>query len=253
MALSWRWLSVLHRLKKIGDKPKVDYEPIRKNFQTDTMSDTVILLHGAGRSPRSMERMAKALTQQGYRIRNLGYPSRQLPIKGLAAHIGVQIDRLQLDQPTKIHFVTHSLGGIVLRYLLQNDAPPNLGRVVMLAPPNQGAVLADIFGRLPFFDWILGPVGAQIGTKPDSVPNILGPANFEVGIIAGNRSFNPLFSPLIPGPDDGRVAVESSKLAGMADFLVLPCIHPLIMNYKEVIRQAIHFLQHGCFERANAA
>jgi hypothetical protein len=144
--------------------------------------------------------------------------------------------------------VTHSLGGIVLRYFLKHNRPENLGRVVMLAPPNQGAELTDIFGRLPFYSWILGPVGSQLGTGLDSLPNTLGPADYEVGIIAGNRSLNPLFSPLIPGPDDGRIAVRRTRLAGMTDFLVLPCIHPLIMNYKQVIRQTIHFMMQGCFD-----
>jgi hypothetical protein len=198
-----------------------------------------------------MGRMAKALAQQRYQVHNLGYPSHRLPIEGLANHIGEQIAELQLDHQRKIHFVTHSLGGIVLRSYLKSSRPQNLGRVVMQAPPNQGATLADIFGGLPFSHWFLGPMGAQIGTRADSLPNTLGPVDYEVGIIAGNRSFNPLFSPLIPGPDDGRVAVESTKLDGMTDFLVLPCIHPLIMNYREVIRQTIHFLQQGYFERAH--
>jgi hypothetical protein len=200
-----------------------------------------------------MERMAKALVQQGYQVHNLGYPSRRMPIEGLADHIRKQINKRQLDQQMKLHFVTHSLGGIVLRCYLKFNHTPNLGRVVMLAPPNQGAALADIFGRVPLFDWILGPVGAQICTRADSVPNTLGPADYEVGVIAGNRSFNPIFSPLIPGPDDGRVAVESTKLAGMSDFLALPCIHPLIMNYRVVIEQTAHFLQQGCFKHAYAA
>jgi len=121
----------------------------------------------------------------------------------------------------------------------------------MLAPPNQGAELADFFSRLPFFDWILGPVGIQLGTGPDSIPNSLGPVDYEVGVIAGNHSFNPLFSALIPGPDDGLIAVERTRLAGMTDFLVLPCIHPLIMSYKRVIRQTAHFLAQGCFDHPN--
>jgi pimeloyl-ACP methyl ester carboxylesterase len=216
------------------------------------MADDVILLHGAGRSSRSMERMAKALGQHGYQVHNLSYPTRRMPIKGLANHIGAQITKCQLDQQTRIHFVTHSLGGIVLRCYLNSVRPQNLGRVVMLAPPNRGSTLADKFERLPFYHWILGPVGAQIGTEVDNTPNILGPADYEVGIIAGNRSFNPILSYLIPGPDDGRVAIESTKLEGMADFLVLPCIHPLIMNYRIVIEQTIHFLQLGRFEHAHA-
>ena len=217
------------------------------------MKDNVVLLHGAGRSRYSMMRMAKALDREGYRVHNLGYPSRQAPIEALGELVERQINELGLDPKVKIHFATHSLGGIVLRYLLKYERPPNLGRVVMLAPPNQGANLADIFEHLPFYNWILGPVGTQIGTKPESIPNTLGPANFEVGIIAGKRSANPFLSIMIPGKDDGRIAVESTKLAGMADFLVLPCIHPLIMNDKHVIRQSIHFLAHGCFDHAHPA
>jgi hypothetical protein len=197
--------------------------------------------------------MAKALQQEGYRVHNLGYPSRKAPIEILGEFVESQINDLGLSPKSKIHFITHSLGGIVIRYLIKNERPPNLGRVVMLAPPNQGANLADKFEYLPFYNWILGPAGIQIGTRPDSIPNILGPADFEVGIIAGNRSANPIFSLMIPGTDDGRIAVESTKLIGMTDFLVLPCIHPLIMNDKHAIRQSIHFLAHGCFDHAHPA
>lgn len=200
-----------------------------------------------------MRRMAKALGREGYRVHNLGYPSRQAPIEVLSELVERQINKLGLNPEVKIDFITHSLGGIVLRYLLRDQRPPNLGRVVMLAPPNQGANLANIFEHFPFYKWILGPVGTQIGTGPDSIPNILGPADFEVGIIAGNRSANPFLSTMIPGIDDGRISVESTKLAGMADFLVLPCIHPLIMNDKQVIRQSIHFLAYGCFDHAHPA
>ena len=211
------------------------------------MIDAVVLLHGSGRSLHSMGRMAKVLSQQDYQVYNLGYPSRRLAIDGLAEHISNQIAKLQLDQCTKIHFVTHSLGGIVLRFYLEFNHLPTLGRVVMLSPPNQGSELADIFGRIPFYNWLIGPVGTQIGTNPDSLPNSLGSVDYPVGIIAGNRSFNPLFSPLIPGPDDGRISVTGTKLAGMVDFIEVPCIHPLIMNCRLVIQQTIHFLQQGCF------
>jgi pimeloyl-ACP methyl ester carboxylesterase len=197
--------------------------------------------------------MAKALGREGYRVHNFGYPSRQAPIEVLMDVVKMQISELGLNPKDRIHFITHSLGGIVLRYLIKHQRPPNLGRVVMLAPPNQGATLADIFEHLPFYNWILGPTGMQIGTKPDSIPNVLGPADFEVGIIAGNCSVNPFLSIMIPGADDGRISVESTKLAGMADFLVLPCIHPLIMNDKHVISQSIHFLAHGCFDHAHPA
>ena len=217
------------------------------------MKDNVVLLHGAGRSRRSMKRMAKALDREGYQVYNLGYPSRKAPIEVLGELVERQINELGFDPRLKIHVVTQSLGGILLRYLLRHQRPPNLGRVVMLAPPNQGANLTDIFECFPLYNWILGPIGTQIGTKSDSIPNTLGPADFEVGIIAGSRSANPIFSAMIPGTDDGRIAVESTRLAGMADFLVLPCIHTLIMNYSSVIYQTIHFLAYGSFDHPHDA
>jgi pimeloyl-ACP methyl ester carboxylesterase len=220
------------------------------------MVDSVVLLHGAGRSPRSMRRIEKALSQHSYQVHNLGYPSRSATIEELANHIEEQIRYIQRHTETKTHFVTHSLGGIILRCFLRSKQPSNIGRVVMLAPPNQGAVLADYFGGYSLFQWILGPVGAQIGTGSDSLPMSLGPVDYEVGVIAGNRSLNLLFSLLIPGPDDGRIAVDSTKLTGMTDFIVIPCIHPLIMFSASAINQTIHFLAHGYFqenkERSNS-
>ncbi len=213
------------------------------------MTNGVVLLHGSGRSRFSMMRMANALSKLDYRVYNLGYPSQRLPIERLAERIGDQISKIQLGQLENLHFVTHSLGGIVLRYHLKFSQLPNLGRVVMLAPPNQGSVLADIFQKNLFYGWLIGPAGSQIGTSPDSIPKKLGSADYPVGIIAGNRSINPVFSPLIPGPDDGRISVENTKLDGMADFIVVPYIHPLIMNYQMVIQQTDHFLKQGCFQK----
>jgi hypothetical protein len=121
----------------------------------------------------------------------------------------------------------------------------------MLAPPNQGSTLADIFVRFPFYNWLVGQAGTQIGTGPESLPKTLGPVDYPVGVIAGNRSWNPVLSHLIPGPDDGRISVKSTKLAGMADFIEVPCIHPLIMNSRRVIQECLHFLRQGCFLSKN--
>ena len=197
-----------------------------------------------------MIRMANALSKLNYRVYNLGYPSQSLPIEKQAEYIGNQIAKYKIDEFENLDFVTHSLGGIVLRYFLKFNKLANLGRVVMLAPPNQGLVLDDIFQKNPFYKWLIGPAGNQIGTNRGSIPKSLGPVDYPVGIIAGNRSINPVFSPLLPGPDDGRISVTNTKLAGMADFIEVPYIHPLIMNYRLVIQQTIHFLQQGCFQNA---
>ncbi|HXR48160.1 MAG TPA: hypothetical protein VN784_12045, partial [Candidatus Limnocylindrales bacterium] len=125
---------------------------------------------------------------------------------------------------------------------------PSLGRVVMLAPPNQGSEVADKLGWLFLYRWINGPAGVELGTDTKSAPNKLGPANFPVGVIAGDRSINWINSLLIPGRDDGKVSIERTKLAGMSDHLVIHATHPFIMKNREAIRQTIHFLQFGVFK-----
>ena len=97
------------------------------------------------------------------------------------------------------------------------------------------------------FSEILGPAGKDLGTDLDSFPNRLPPPDFAVGVIAGSRSSNPIGSLLIPGPDDGAVSIESSKLGKASDFLVVDSTHTFIMYDDEVARQTIHFLQTGTF------
>jgi triacylglycerol lipase len=212
----------------------------------------VILLHGLCRTSRSMVKMEHALTEAGYKVRNVDYPSRTASIQKLADDaIGKAVGDCQQDGPTKINFVTHSLGGILVRSYLARHTIPELGRVVMLAPPNQGSEIVDKLGWLFLFIWINGPAGNELGTDKNSTPNKLGPANVPVGIIAGDRSINWINSLLIPGRDDGKVSVERTKLAGMADHLVVHATHPFIMKNHEVIRQTIQFLRAGNFDHSN--
>ncbi len=209
----------------------------------------VILLHGLARSSRSMEKLEKKLITHGYRVVNLDYPSTKHPIEYLAEEIiGGVFAHYSGKSPSKIHFVTHSLGGIILRYYLKNHNLPNLGRVVMLSPPNQGSELVNHLKNTLLFKKINGPAGQQLGTDKNSIPLKLGPVDFELGVIAGNRSFNPLYSAILPGQDDGVVSVERAKVKGMIDFLVTRQTHTFIMQNKKVIEQIIHFLKHGVFK-----
>jgi len=197
-----------------------------------------------------MRTIAKKLGERGYMVINVNYPSRHYKIEELtdiALLAGLEFCRGHGAE--KIHFVTHSLGGILVRYYLARHKIEELGRVVMLAPPNKGSKVVDRFAGMPGYRFVNGPAGYQLGTDANSIPRQLGPANFEVGIITGDRTINLILSSVFDEPNDGKVAVEEAKLEGMKDFLVVHRTHPFIMQGSEVIDQVLNFLELGYFNR----
>ena len=213
--------------------------------------ECVILLHGLGRTSRSLSKMADALLAAGFRPVNLDYPSRKKTIQNLAMEtIGRGLSRCAGMQARTIHFVTHSMGGVLVRCYLSRNRPENLGRVVMLSPPSQGSEAADHLRESALYEWFNGPAGQQLVTGPGGLPEQLGPVDFPLGIITGNQHsfFDAWLADVIPGTDDGKVSVERAKVEGMTDFLVLPYSHPFIMNADETIDQTLHFLRVGRFD-----
>lgn len=210
--------------------------------------DHVILLHGLARTDSSMETLARSLRDAGYVVHNVDYPSRSAGIEPLAERfIAPALTAARQAGATRIHFVTHSMGGILVRAYLARHTVPELGRVVMLGPPNQGSEVVDRIGSWWIFGAINGPAGRELGTGPGSAPNRLGPVTYPVGVIAGRRSINGINSLMIPGPDDGKVSVEHTKVAGMADHIVVAATHPYLMKNPEAIRQVLQFLANGRF------
>ena len=212
-------------------------------------AECVILLHGLARTNGSMEKMAEHLTDEGYHVVNLGYPSRHHAIEMLS-DMAITPALKKCGDKEKINFVTHSLGGILVRQYLAKQEINNLHRVVMLGPPNQGSEVVDKLAGVPGFYWINGDAGMQLGTDANSKPIALGNADFDLGVIAGSSSINLILSYLIPGTDDGKVSVERTKLEGMNDHIVMPVTHPFMMKNKQVIKQVVNYLRYGKFMRS---
>lgn len=223
-------------------------------YESGAAMDTVVLLHGLGRGPLAMKRLEHELRADGYNVINVAYPSQEKDIPTLAEE-ALAPHLTSVEGDGRVHIVTHSLGGILVRqYLKNHGVPARLGRIVMLAPPNQGSEIVDRLSPWKLYRWLNGPAGLQLGTDAASVPNTLGalPAGVEVGIIAGDFSWNPLLSATISGPNDGKVSVARSHLEGQREHIVVRSSHTWLMWRRATIDQVRSFLRDGRFVRPSA-
>jgi pimeloyl-ACP methyl ester carboxylesterase len=216
--------------------------------------EVVILLHGALRRGSSMKLLGKYLERSGYETLSVTYPSNRQTFEELADYLHNELHvSEQFNKATKVHFVTHSMGGIVTRYYLGKNRPANLGRVVMMGPPNQGSEFADFMSETerlkPIFDRIFGPSGAQM-TTGHAHAAAAGKITYDVGVIAGCVSINPLAPWVLEGEHDGIVPVERTKLPGMKDHIVVRATHTMMMYNPNVWKQVGAFLKSGAFDRA---
>ena len=207
--------------------------------------DVVVLLHGLWRSRLSMAWPLYKVRAAGFRAVAITYPSRTRPIEGLSSYVA---ERLPDPAGGRVHFVTHSLGGLVVRHLAQRRQSDWLGRVVMIGPPNQGSRLARRLAQSRVMRALAGPVGPLLALPPEEIAQVLGPVDFELGVIAGDVRRSVLAG-WLAGPSDGRLLIPETQVEGMTDFVAVPRGHALLMNDPRTIEQTIHFLRHGVFRR----
>jgi pimeloyl-ACP methyl ester carboxylesterase len=233
------------------DDPAIARAGARRNM---AKPDGIVLLHGIARRSGSLAALERALAADGYRTLNLDYPARKACIADIVAALHEAISHFAGACDGRLHFVTHSMGGLVARAYIARHRPKRLGHVVTLAPPNEGSEIADLLGTNALYRGFFGPAGAELVTaRPEALCKLLGEVDYPLGVIAGDRSLDPLGWLLLPGANDGRVSVERTRVAGMADHIIIHGTHTLIMNNREAIAQTRHFLKHGRFERNGVA
>ncbi len=217
-----------------------------RELDPNQKGDYVVVLHGIGRSSKHMKSLAKSLENEGFLVINLDYPSTSYNIEDLTDLIHTSISN-QITQKQKVHFVGYSMGGLMVRALIHKYKYPNLGKVIQLAPPNHGSEIADLLKNFWPYKKIYGPAGQQLITDQSLNKHLFGEVNYDLGIIAGNRAIDPICWAIIPGENDGKVSLKSTKLKDMKDYIVVKVSHTFFPSNKEVQRQTINFLKNGKF------
>lgn len=210
--------------------------------------EVVILVHGIMNKPFVMDRIAKRLRQEGYDVRNWGYPSTG----GLIEQHANNLYRLisGLESRGKINFVGFSQGAIIIRYTLTHYPIKNAGRFVMIAPPNHGCELAQDFYQYAWFRGLYGDKSIkQLFVQQNDFLRSCGIPQVEFGIIAGGKGDGKGFSRRIPGDDDGTISVASARLEGARDMIILPHRHTPLVFASETASEAAYFLKEGKFKR----
>ncbi len=212
----------------------------------------VILLHGLGRTPQIMAKMADYLQSLGYRVHNIDYPSTRYSIEELTDQIASQVIQKEIAANQPLHFVGHSMGALIIHHYIKQYRPENLGRVVALGPPFHGSPIVDYLGKYLWYQKLHGPAALELGTGLQGICHRLGSATYELGVIAGDKWFflDWFFAKFwLAQPNDGKVTVASTHIEGCRDHIVLPVNHVFMPEYPSVIHQSACFLKHGQFLR----
>ena len=210
-------------------------------------AEAVVVVHGLGRTAASMTILVSRLKNAGFRVHSFGYPSTSEPMEALVDRLQAEVSQCCGTEAETVHFVTHSMGGVLVRSHLSQQPEAHRGRVVMLSPPGQGSEIIDAFADSPLLQSLVGPAASRLRTDSTGIASQLGPVRFSLGIVTGDRSLSPIGSWLIPGPDDGKVGVDQAMVDGATDFRVVSATHTFIMNRRDVAEEVVHFLRQGRF------
>ncbi len=208
-----------------------DDDPTEQIDESVPEHELVVVLHGMGRTSMAMYAVQWELEQAGYKVLNWGYSSTCCTIEELGEELAQELAEYDKFEPKRIHFVGHSLGNIIARWVVTNDPPEQTGKMVMLAPPNQGSTSAD--RHAPWTGWLLEPIEELMTEEESTVQNLESIEDRPVGVIAGEH--------------DGKVSVEESKLDEQDDHQVVPAHHTFIMNRSDVREKIVSFLEDGEF------
>ena len=216
--------------------------------KADQQQETVILLHGIGQSSLSMLSVETKLEDKGYKVLSINYPSTDKDIEDIADFLHEKhLTKEFWKNAKKVHFVTHSMGGLVTRYYLDKYKQDKVGKVVMLAPPNGGSEISDLLHDYKAYKMFYGPAGEDLTTSNQQKKKT--DVYYDLGIIAGKKEWPYVVAAFVlPGESDGRVSVENTRLDGMTDHIIIPATHSFIMFKPNVHKQIIHFLENGEFK-----
>lgn len=215
----------------------------RAHVRTSGTEGKVVLLHGLGRSWHAMNPLARRLNVEGFSTLNIPYPSLVKPVDWILAHLRDRISAFAGEEP--VHFIGHSLGGILVRMMLAEGVSWQPGRFIMLAPPNSGSEIIDRASRKFVIRSLLSPAARALSSDgiPSRLPSL--PENLEAMVIMGRRSSIPFFRKLLSEGNDGIVSVTRGRIDGLKAFAIVDADHTFIQIHPETIRRTLEFLRTG--------
>ncbi len=225
----------------------VETRDLRLQSAWETSSgENVVLVHGILRGSSSMNKIKIEFIRQGFSVTGFDYTKKDGSIEEISDSLHKKIKKFPKG---KIHFVTHSMGAVIVRSYISKYKPRNIGRVVMIAPPNNGSVYAAVLLHLPFFEKIFGRSGMDIAEGENCIVNSLPVPEFEFGVIAGGTGYEIGLNPFLKGDNDGTVLLKETIIEGMADFMQIKGQHSFLLFNNEVISESINFIKNGKFQK----